>query len=183
MNGRRAVHAYGIGGVVISALLFWWLVAAPISTRHATAAQARDDLAEARRQSIELRKSSAMIETRMARIDEQMASYQVNLQPPTALSERLADLTAVASASSMTINSMKPGITHERDDYEAVEIRLGATATYTDTIQFMSSVHEQLPDVDIIEFSLTAQQAGESMSASVQIVLHWYTSGTHGTKR
>jgi Tfp pilus assembly protein PilO len=164
----------GAAGACASAALLalgGWLTCAEVEERRVARRALEARLEHGLEVQNELRLRRAALESALARKERAAEDSEVRLAPASALNETLARLAALASECGLEVTAMAPGSAERKPFYLATPVALRAKGRYPDVPAFFTALHERMPDICVLAFSLDA--ADQSGALGITLAMEW----------
>ena len=169
---------YTIGGLAFAAAsaIAWFALAAPTLEQLSQRRDQEAELVDSRHKAAELARNLAAARKEMKVLSSQIATHAIELQPASQVNQRLAALTALATANGLSLNELRPGAPTESSRYQMLPIHLTGSGDYPSCAAFLHGLHDAYTDVGLSALeALNSDTSGESSRLSFQIELVWYT--------
>ena len=115
--------------------------------------------------------------TQLTAITETLNSQTLRLEPASMINQRLSRLTALANASELKIDEMRPGTMVEGAEFKTVPILIAGSGTYTSCAKFLQELRRKFPDTAIRSFETTSNSSSPDLpAATFQFDLVWHTA-------
>jgi Tfp pilus assembly protein PilO len=178
MNNSRFTEIDGIGLLAIAGLsaLFYFAALQPLL--------AHQKSAEAEQQELQIQKNKVAdvatdLQTANARLAEQrkiIADNPLKLESIDGLNNRLARITALATAGGLEISDLHPAAPVNGTQYSTVPMELTGTGGFASCVRYLHDLHEQLPDTTCTGIRLTGTPDSPS-AAHFIFELSWHAAG------
>ena len=166
-------------GMAILLALTVALGAAPawilITDRQAVAAQT-DALDVARQEHAAAMSALAVTRSRLARVQEELTNSSVQLEPPSAVNHRLADLSELATQCGLQVDQLKPADSLPGEHCRRIPIHMIARGTYRACVTFMDRLRRRLPDTAAGTIEMTGAPTEQDGNISLRCVLWWHAT-------
>ena len=111
----------------------------------------------------------------------QLQHSPVKIYPPEALNRRLVKVAALAAASGLTVNELKPRASERSDRFVLVPIRLAGRGSYPSCTEFLHTLHDNAGDFTVCAFRLSGSPESANTVGEFTIELRWIASATAQT--
>jgi len=97
------------------------------------------------------------------------------LAPVRALNDRLAGITALATAGGLDLADIRPGVVAAAAHYTTVPISLVGTGRFQDCVRYVHELHQRFSDTTVTALRLSGNPE-DPASSSFQFELRWYAA-------
>jgi len=149
----------------------------PAVTRYNEALDRQAELKAAKQKAANLLGTLNNSRTQLTAINESLNSQTLRLEPASTINQRLSRLTALANASDLKIDEMRPGTVTEGAEFKTVPILIAGSGTYTSCARFLRELRKKFPDTAIRSFETTSNSSSPDLpAATFQFDLVWHTA-------
>ena len=170
------IDAVGIGACAALAALWYAIGVSPLAS--ARAERQRLDTAVSEMQAEAGRLASLERAQRKALAAERskLDASSITLAPADQINQRVGDLNALAAASELRVDEIKPGapVSHER--YTSVPIVVSGQGTYHGVTAFLHQLRAKFPDIGLPQFELRGEPGLIDRPARYSLSLVWYAA-------
>jgi Tfp pilus assembly protein PilO len=167
-------------GAVVCALLSagtYTFGARPAITRHHEHLDRQAELMAARQKAANLLGTLNSTRTQLAAVNDALNNLTLRLEPATTINQRLSRLTALANATDLKIDEVRPGAIAEAPDYQTVPIQIAGSGTYPACAKFLRELRKTFPDTAVRSFETTNNSSPpDSPAATFQFDLVWHAA-------
>jgi Tfp pilus assembly protein PilO len=115
--------------------------------------------------------------TQLTAANEALNSFTLRLEPATTINQRLSRLTALANATDLKIDEVRPGAIGEAPDFQTVPILIAGSGTYPACARFLRDLRKTFPDTAVRSFETTNNSSSpDSPAATFQFDLVWHAA-------
>jgi Tfp pilus assembly protein PilO len=175
----RKISSTDLAGVAVSLMLsavFALGVLHPLHDKGLRSAAATDAAARERQHVANLQATIQALSTDLDRRTTQVSSNPFRLLPASGLNTRLADVASLANACRLTIKDLKPGDAIPTAHGISLPIQMTGSGNYCDLARLIHLLHQQLPDLEVNTFRLTANADEPRANCNFDLELQWRAS-------
>jgi Tfp pilus assembly protein PilO len=167
----------GLGLLAVAALsaLFYFVGIGPLLEHQKAAAAQQQEL---QMKQIAAAAAATDLQTANARLADQrklIADNPLKLQSLADLNNRLARITALATAGGLDIANLHPQAPIDGTQYATVPMELAGTGGFADCVRYLHDLHEQLPDTTCTAVRLSGS-ADTPAPAHFIFELNWHAA-------
>jgi Tfp pilus assembly protein PilO len=170
------IDAAGVGVYLALTLVVYCLGVQPLLARKADSAQRARELSEKRQKASGLVTTLTSLKRELATMEQRLAESPLRLQPMSAVNQRIAMITDLASQSQLTLNEIQPGKASHGTHYATLPIVLTGSGSYPTTAAFLHRLHTTFPDTGVASFTLAAIPTQPDVPATFKLDLAWYAA-------
>jgi Tfp pilus assembly protein PilO len=116
----------------------------------------------------------------LATIQSAIADSPQKLEPVHALNDRLASITALATARGLDIADIRPGAVATAVHYTTVPISLVGAGSFPNCVRYLHQLHEQFSDTTVTALKMSGTSEDSTSPPAFQFELRWYAApATH----
>jgi hypothetical protein len=109
-------------------------------------------------------------------VEQRLVESPLRLQPVSAVNQRLALITELASEQKLKLNEIQPGKAVHGNHYDTVPILITGSGNYRTVAAFLHRLHTTFPDTGVSAFSLSGSPATPDAAATFRFSLAWYAA-------
>jgi Tfp pilus assembly protein PilO len=176
-NYLRAPWQIDATGLVLCAALTYaayLLGVRPAVSRHVEQRTRDAQLVEARERVSALTASTRMLRTQIVNVDNVLLNTEVKLYSASAINQRLAEITSLASECGLEVQLVQTGTIIPSQRYAQLPIELAGTGTYRASAWFLHRLRKALPDTAVHAFEFSGNPTESNGLISYQLRLNWY---------
>jgi Tfp pilus assembly protein PilO len=170
------VDAIGSLAVVGLSALFYFAALAPLLAHQKTADAEQDGLQIAKSKVAEVAVELQTANARLASQRKLIADNPLKLESIGELNNRLARITALATAGGLDIAGLRPNTPVNGAQYATVPMELTGTGGFANCVRYLHELHEQLPDTTCTAVRLTGTPENPA-AAHFVFELSWHAAG------
>ena len=177
--GTSVMKIYAAGAVVCALLTAgaYAFGLHPALARHDDQQARQGELNAARHTAANLISTRNQLTAELARVTTSLENLPVQLEPASAVNQRLARLTDLAARESLSIDEMRSGTIIDGGDYQAVPILIAGSGTYPACAKFLHKLRQTFPDTAVRSFETTNNSASpDAPAATFQFDLVWHAA-------
>ncbi len=179
MSKRWQIDAAGLGVCLAISGLAYLIGLAPLVRQAAAVQSQKQQLAHQKRQVSKLRTSRSALDQQLTRAREAVAVGTFKLRPVDQLNGYLAQLTALATASNLTLYEIQPGQAINQPNYRSVPVVMSGVGSYRTCALFLRKLHDVLPDTRLSSLELAASDSTRKPGSRFRLNLVWYATRPH----
>jgi Tfp pilus assembly protein PilO len=168
------------GGAVVCALLSagaYAFGARPAIAAYHEHVDQQSELRGAKQKAANLLGTLNSSRTQLTAVNDALNNLTLRLEPATTINQRLSRLTALANASDLKIDEVRPGAIAEATDYQTVPILIAGSGTYPACAKFLRELRKTFPDTAVRSFETTNNSSSpDSPAATFQFDLVWHAA-------
>jgi Tfp pilus assembly protein PilO len=166
-------------GIVVCAgftALVYFAGLEPLWERYNEFTQQQTDV-ELKRQHTTLSAASlASMHRKLGVLQQELTDTPAKLKPAGMINNRIAELTDLASRSSIKIEDIAPGQPAHAKRFDVVPIKVAGNGTYRTCAQFIHNLRKTFPDTGVASFSLSGNPSDPTEPAKFQFDLEWFAA-------
>jgi Tfp pilus assembly protein PilO len=172
------IDGAGFVAVVVMTMIFYFAALKPVLDARAIADAQRVELNAQEERASQAAASLQTARQRFEVIRKAIADNPLKLEPLRALNNRLARITAAATARGLEIADIRPSAAVSGTHYMTVPIALNGSGTFRATVGYLHDLHEQFGDIAVTSVKLAAANAQEVQGGGItfQLELLWHAS-------
>jgi len=148
----------------------------PLWQRYNEFTQQQSDV-ELKRQHTTLSAASlAAMHRKLGVLQQQLADSPTRLKPSTMINNRIAELTDLASRSSIKIEDISPARPFHGQRFDIVPLKVAGSGTYRTCTLFIHNLRKTFPDTSVASFSLSGNPSDPTEPSKFEFNLEWYAS-------
>ncbi len=178
MNKSRFTEIDAMGLLAIAGLsaLFYFAALGPLLAHQKSAAAEQQELQIQKNKVAEVAADLQMANVRLADQRKLIADNPLKLESIDGLNNRLARITALATAGGLEISNLLPSTPINGSQYSTVPMQLTGTGGFASCVRYLHDLHEQLPDTACTAVKLTGTP-GTTAPANFVFELSWHAAG------
>jgi Tfp pilus assembly protein PilO len=172
----------GAGLAVLAGLtiLFYFAALKPLLDRQRIEVSQARELEIQHAKADQLSQSLLSAREHLAMIQSAVADSPQKLEPVRALNDRLARITALATARGLDIADIRPGAVAASVHYTTVPISLVGAGGFPNCVRYLHQLHEQFGDTTVTALKLSGTPEDPNTPPAFQFELRWYAApATH----
>jgi len=173
----------GIVAIIVLSAIFYFAALDPVmQRREAAEAQQRMLVAQAQK-AADAAIALHTAQDRLAEVQQAIAQSPQKLEPLRALNNRLAGITAAATARQLDIADIRPGAATAGAHYTTVPIAISGSGSFANCVRYLHDLHRSFGDTAVIGVRLMSNgQDAPATSATLtfHLDLRWYAAGAAG---
>ncbi len=175
-NGMSPVAIHGVGGAALLALGVgaYMFVIQPVMNGKLNRVALEERMQADRERVATLEETRASLVETLERGQERLDGAGVSLLGLSGRNTRMGELTELAGACGLRLDSLQPGQATPGEMFTITPITMRGVGSYDDVARFLHRSVQSLPDVSTRSFRVTAQGSGEQRMASFEFDLAWY---------
>lgn len=122
--------------------------------------------------------SLAAANQNLKQVQQALDEIPLQLHPMTYLNKQLAQITALATSSGLTLHETQPGQPTATRFHTLVPIQMSGTCDYPTYAHFLHGLHEQFPHTAVSSFRLTTSDNASKPLAMFRMNLIWHATPT-----
>ncbi len=170
------IDAAGLGFCLVLALLVYTLGVHPVISRKSGIVQRQRDLEDKREEAGELVTTLTNLRRELAMVERSLVESPLRLHAVSAVNQRLAMITQLASSQQLTLSEIQPGQPSHGTHYDTVPIAIAGTGNYRAIAAFLHRLHTTFPDTGVRAFSVKGNPAVPNSPATFRFTLAWYAA-------
>jgi Tfp pilus assembly protein PilO len=170
------VDAIGLLALAGLTALFYFAGLQPMLERQKNVAAQQQELLLKQIQAADAALSLQSATARLATQRKLIADNPLKLQSISDLNNRLARITALATAGGLDIANLQPQAAIDGTQYATVPMELTGTGGFIDCVRYLHDLHEQLPDTTCTAVRLSGS-ADTPATAHFTFQLDWHATG------
>lgn len=173
MNPIRQVHVTGWAACAGLTLAFLVGGLGPTVTREMSSETRAAEFAKHHTTVNELRQVRADLESMLESMKLRRDDQPVTLEPLARTNQRIVMLQELATEHALEVDEITTAATRVQDAFQLVPIHLQGSGSFPDAASFLSSVHENHPDLRVTGFDLSGNIVGRETRTSFVVDLEW----------
>lgn len=170
------IDAAGLGVCLALTLVVYVMGVQPLIARKAEVVQRQRELDDRRQKADDLASTLTNLRRELALAEQSLAKSRLQLYPVSAVNQRLAMITDLASDHHLKLNEIMPGKPTNGTHYDTVPILITGSGNYGTIAAFLHRMHTTFPDTGVAAFSLAGNPAEPGAPATFQFSLAWYAA-------
>jgi Tfp pilus assembly protein PilO len=158
----------------LSAAAYYGLVS-PTLRRHEQAGAQALELRSEQTKARDLERSLRSITDRLDATQRQLQAAHFALEPASRLNDRLAELTELAGANQIQVDTIESGALTALERYSTIAIRISGRGSYRSCAAMLSQMRTTMRDVGVVTMQLGSSGGTTDINASFTLDLLWYT--------
>ncbi|MHC4985369.1 MAG: type 4a pilus biogenesis protein PilO [Planctomycetota bacterium] len=155
-----------------------WLL---VSNRQSVASQA-DALDAARLDHASAMSALTATRSQLTGVQADLATSAVQLEPPSAVNRRLADLSTLATECGLEVDELKPAEPIPGQHSRRVPVHMIARGSYRQCVMFLNRLRSQLPDTGARSVELSGTPTEPDGRVSLRCMLWWHAMPAETTE-
>jgi len=157
-------------------LVVYLLGVDPLVRAQADRVRQQRELDESAREADDLLAQLTSLKRELAITTQKLADSPLRLQPVSAVNQRIAMITELATQCELQLDQIQPGKAVPGTHYDMVPILLAGTGSYTRSAAFLHQLHTTFPDIGVTTFDLSGSPAEPSRPARFRFDLAWFAA-------
>jgi len=171
-----SIDATAVGFCLALTAVVYILGVHPVISSKADIVRRERELNDSRQQAEALAATLTTMRRELAAVEQALADSPLRLQPVSAVNQRLALITELASDQQLKLNEIQPGKSTHGSHYDTVPIVITGSGNYRTIAAFLHRLHRTFPDTGVAAFSLTGSPATPDAPAGFRFNLSWYAA-------
>lgn len=167
------IDAAGAGVIAALSAGVYFGVVTPAAQRQSDVADDRARLEEVEQALVKTENQRREAEAQVARLDELIRDRRITLEPVSALNERIAAISALATEQGVNLVEIRSGSPEPLGAVIGVPVHLAGSARYDAMTRFVHTLHERFPDVAVRSLELVGTPTEPGSTASFKAYLKW----------
>lgn len=157
----------------LSAIAYFGLISPAVASHEQAQAQA-DDLLQQRNKARDLDRSARATADQLAATLKAIEQSHFNLEPASALNDRLSRLTEIAGQNRLQVDTIESGATSPFPRYSTTVIRMSGRGSYRNCAAMLKQVRESTIDIGVVALQINSGGVNTDTTASFVFELLWY---------
>ncbi len=170
------IDAAGAGVCLALTLVVYALGVHPLVRQQSEMVQRERELQDRRKEAGDMAVALTNLRRELAVVEQSLVESPLRLQAVSAVNQRLALITKLASEQQLQLNEIQPGQSTRGTHYDTVPIAIAGTGRYRTIAAFLNLLHTTFPDTGVWAFSITGSPAQPDAPANFRFTLAWYAA-------
>jgi Tfp pilus assembly protein PilO len=174
------IDGAGVVAIIVLSAIFYFAALNPMMQKRDAAEAQRLLLAAQAEKATDAAAALHAAQDRLLLVQKQIAESPQKLEPVRALNNRLAGITAAATARQLDIADIRPGAAAVGLHYTTVPIAISGSGSFADCVRYLHDLHRKFGDTAVIGVRLigNAQDATPTSALlAFHLDLRWYAAG------
>lgn len=172
----RQIDVGGVTACMILTALAYVGVVRPVASERAALATLRGEVAAEERKENAIQTAQRRIESELALVRGELEASPVRLEAVAKLNQRLARIEKTAEESGLLIHKTSSSEAVSGNRYDTVPIEVSGSGTYPDCARFLHRLKQDLPEVEVLGFELSASPGEPRARPAFRFDLAWYAA-------
>jgi hypothetical protein len=176
------IDGAGVTAILVVSAIFYFAALRPMLDQREQAAAQQRQLAMQAQKASDAATALHTAQDRLELVQKQIAENPQKLEPLRALNNRLAGITAAATARQLDIADIRPGSALNGAHYTTVPIAISGSGSFANCVRYLHDLHEKFGDTAVTGVRLTggAQDQASTTAAPLtfRFELRWYAAAT-----
>ena len=175
-NPCAKIDVIGLGVCLALTLTVYLVGVHPLVSRKSESIQRQRDLEDKRSEAADLVNTLTTLRRELAMVEQSLVESPLRLQAVSAVNQRLAKITELASSQKLSLNEIQPGQATHGTHYDTVPITIAGNGQYGTIAAFLHRMHTTFPDTGVSAFTVSGNPATPDSPASFKFTLAWYAA-------
>lgn len=172
----RQIDIVGVVACLLLTVMAYVAVIRPVATERSALAALRGQIAARERETAALATAHRRIESELASVNAEMQASPVRLESVAKLNFRLARIEQAAEGSGLLIHETRSSEVVTGERFDTVPIEVSGSGSYPDCARFLRRLQQDLPEVEVIGFELSASPGEPRARPTFRFDLAWYAA-------